>query len=223
VRFLKNKTAGSVCCQPFRFNPCGLPMSAAAVSTTAAVGAAATSTVEATASTIAMETTTAMDRAAAVAAACITASACASVATATGVPASAYVSASTYVPATAVVTMTPTAPTASAPAIPWASANEYAASKPAGSVEAIRRAGIGIVIVIAVIAHWRSAHIAWANPYSHTDLRLRVRQRQHQNAYQSQIFQVPHKIPLFRTAGATQTDSLCRPPGYSFSPWRLSI
>jgi hypothetical protein len=162
-------------------------------------------------------------RAAAVAAACITASAC--VATATGVPASTYVSASTRVPApaaptaaAAIIAITPATPTASAPAIPWAGANEYATRKPARSVVAVRRAGIRRVIVIAVIAHWRSAHIAWAHPYSHTDLRLRVRQRQHQNAYQSQIFQVPHKIPLFRAAGATQTDSLCRPPGCSFHP-----
>jgi hypothetical protein len=89
----------------------------------------------------------------------------------------------------------PTSPTPRAsPAPPRAGANEYAAREPTGSVIPVRSASVRVISVITVVAYRRPAN-------SNTDRnlclrRLRVSQRQHQYRNQSQIFHVPHVIPL---------------------------
>ena len=108
--------------------------------------------------------------------------------------------ASTYETAT-IESMAPTpaaSPTSPAPraspAIPRTGANEYATSKPTGSVVPVRSASVRVISVIAVVAYRRPT-----NSNTHRDLRLRrlrVSQRQHQYRNQSQIFHVPHVIPL---------------------------
>lgn len=108
--------------------------------------------------------------------------------------------ASTYETAT-VESMAPTpaaSPTSPAPraspAIPRTGANEYAASKPTRSVVPIRSASVRVISVVTVVAYRRPA-----NSNTDRDLRLRrlrVSQRQHQHRNQSQIFHVPHVIPL---------------------------
>src|SRR5258706_6401676 len=109
-----------------------------------------------------------------------------------------------------VPTATPTSAPASAPsaspAIPWPGADEHSTCEPVRPVVAVRRARIGIIIVVAVRAHRRSIPVARTKSNTNTDLRLRVSQRQHQHTYQSQIFQVTHGDSLFRSG------SNCKPP-----------
>lgn len=96
--------------------------------------------------------------------------------------------------------VTPTAaPPASSPAIPGAGADEDTACKPVRPVVAVRGTGVGIVSVITVITYRRPAVIGWSDSDTYFDLRLRVRQRNHQNRQQRQIFQVPHMTPFFRS------------------------
>jgi hypothetical protein len=98
-------------------------------------------------------------------------------------------------PATVVAaTIAPSAatPTPAPPAVPTpprASADKQSTRKPARSVVAVRRTGVGIIIVVAVRAYR-------LHSYANRDLRLRIRQRQHQNCDQSQIFHIPHGVPL---------------------------
>jgi hypothetical protein len=72
--------------------------------------------------------------------------------------------------AAAVVAVSPSAPVA---VIPRPGADEHSTSKPAGPIEAVRRAGVRIIIVISIRAHRRPGHIAvsWpisqANTYPH--------------------------------------------------------
>jgi len=61
------------------------------------------------------------------------------------------------------------------PVVPRASTDEDASDKVVGTVEAVRRASIGIVIVVSVRAGWRSSSgISWTNsdPYADSNLRL---------------------------------------------------
>lgn len=86
------------------------------------------------------------------------------------------------------VTITPAAAApAVSPAIPRTSTNEYATHKPVRSVVAVRRARVGIIIVVAVSAGRRSPNIARSNCHANPYLCLRIGQRQHQNSNQSQI------------------------------------
>jgi len=108
--------------------------------------------------------------------------------------------ASTYETAT-VESMAPTpaaSPTSPAPraspAIPRTGANEYAAREPTRSVVPVRSASVRVISVVTVVAYRRPA-----NSNTHRNLclrRLRISQRQHQYRDQSQIFHVPHVIPL---------------------------
>jgi hypothetical protein len=100
------------------------------------------------------------------------------------------IAAPTVAPAPATV-----APTAS-PAIPWAGTDKHSACEPIRPVIAVRRASVRIVPVVAVGAYRCCSDVAWTDSHAHRDLRLRVCQRQHQNRDQSQIFHVPHLIPL---------------------------
>ncbi len=83
--------------------------------------------------------------------------------------------------------------------IPRPGADKHPTREPARSVVTVRRASVRCISVIAVCTHRRSANISRPNSYAHADLRLGIRQRQHQNAHQSQIFYVPHLIPLVQT------------------------
>jgi hypothetical protein len=65
--------------------------------------------------------------------------------------------------------------------IPRPYANKYAVHKPLRPIEAVRRAGVGVVIIIAIGANRRWADISWAviawahsNAYNHS---LRARKR----------------------------------------------
>jgi hypothetical protein len=112
--------------------------------------------------------------------------------------ASSTIEAATIAPASASIeaaTVAPASPTPRAsPAIPGTGANEYAAREPTGSVVTIRSASIRCISVITVVAYRRPA-----NSNTHRNLclrRLRISQRQHQYRNQSQIFHIPHVIPL---------------------------
>jgi hypothetical protein len=75
---------------------------------------------------------------------------------------------------------TPTTPTpGSSPAIPRAGADENSARKPIRPVVAVRRAGVGRVIIVAVLAYRRGPNVAGTKTHAHADLRLRISQRQH--------------------------------------------
>jgi hypothetical protein len=106
-------------------------------------------------------------------------------------PTATYESTSADITAASVeaATITPTAATpTTVPAPPWASTDKQSARKPARSVVAVRRAGVRIIIVVAVCADRFYAD-------SDRDLCLRISQRQHQNRDQSQIFDIPHGVP----------------------------
>jgi hypothetical protein len=64
------------------------------------------------------------------------------------------------------------ASTAPAATVAPAGADEHATSEPIRPIVAVRRASIRRVAVVAVVAHWRTAHVARANPHAHTHLRL---------------------------------------------------
>jgi hypothetical protein len=68
--------------------------------------------------------------------------------------------ASAIVP-TAVVATTPIAATPIA-VVPGAGADKHAAHKPVGPVVAVRRAGVGVIIIIAVGTNWRWAYVSRA-------------------------------------------------------------
>jgi hypothetical protein len=74
--------------------------------------------------------------------------------------------------------------------IPRASADEHAAYKPVRSVIAIRRAGVGIISVIAIRADGSctDARIHWADADAHGNLRVCGPRRKQQNPQQCCIF-----------------------------------
>jgi hypothetical protein len=116
-----------------------------------------------------------------------------------------------------------------APVVPRACADEDAANEVIRPVEAIRRAGVRIVIVIAIRAYWRAcSNVARPNPdaNSNSNLCLRISHRQHQHRQQRKIFQVTHNHPLLQTSpgllgGVQKSKTLpgLWPFGLSFSPW----
>jgi hypothetical protein len=75
-------------------------------------------------------------------------------------------------------------PTAS-PAVPGPDADKHSACKPIRSVVTVRRARVGIIIVISVVTHRRTANVAPSKSHTHSDLSLRISQRQDQNSNQS--------------------------------------
>src|ERR1700722_1979245 len=95
-------------------------------------------------------------------------------------------------PALAAASVETTAPSAAAPVIPRASADKDSTGKPARPVISIRSARVRIVAVVAIITDRSRSHIARANAYADTDLRLRVSQWNHQNRQQRHIFEIPH-------------------------------
>jgi hypothetical protein len=128
-------------------------------------------------------------------------------------PTSAYETASAYETTTAPTATTPTA----APAIPRTGTYKQSARKPVRSVEAVRRAGVRIISIVAV-----RAYRLYAN--SDRDLRLRIGQRQHQNRHQSQIFHIPHVVPpCLRSVVPTSKPIGSRSSRPCFYPKRLYI
>jgi hypothetical protein len=106
---------------------------------------------------------------------------CATIAPATTTPI-----ATTAVIATAVIASTP----ATAISIPGTGPDEHSAGKPVWPVVAIRRTPVRRVSIVAVSAYRRSivsGIIPGADAYPHTDLSLRVRQRNRQNCQQNHI------------------------------------
>jgi len=107
------------------------------------------------------------------------------------------------VPRTAVPFVSP-APASQPPRSvePRASPDEDAASKPVGTVVAVRRASVRIVSVVSVRACRRYADRTDSN--SHCDLRLRVSHWNHQHRQQRNIFQVTHNHLRFRSVHLCQ-------------------
>ena len=75
---------------------------------------------------------------------------------------------------------------------PGSSSEKHSADKPVRPVISVRSARVRIVAVVAIIADRSRSHIARANAYADTDLRLRVSQWNHQNRQQRHIFEIPH-------------------------------
>jgi hypothetical protein len=83
--------------------------------------------------------------------------------------------------------------TVETPVIPGADADEEAAAKPAGTVIAIRRAGIRVIVVIAPLAIWRAviavisgSNHRGADAHSNTDLGARRDRSERKNYKQCQ-------------------------------------
>ena len=74
-----------------------------------------------------------------------------------------------------------TSPSAPAPVIPRAGADEDSAGKPTRPVISIRGTRVRIVAVVTIVADWSRPNIARADTHAHADLRLRVGQWNHQN------------------------------------------
>jgi hypothetical protein len=76
---------------------------------------------------------------------------------------------------------------------PWAGADEDAADEPVRAVETVRRAGIGVIRVVAVGTDRRGADVTRTHANTNRDLRFRRRSREeHKGAQQSQIFEITH-------------------------------
>lgn len=92
------------------------------------------------------------------------------------------------------------------PVVPRSSADEDASDKVVGTIETIRRASIGIVIIVSVRARRRSSSDipgSDSDPHADSNLRLRVSHRQHQYCQQREIFCVTHENPLRQTRRAS--------------------
>src|SRR5208282_6056875 len=126
-----------------------LPVSAAVAAAMAAAARASAATVNATTSRSACNCATADAAANWAASNCTTADATNRSAT--------YDTGATIVAAAAVVTATAVPATAVA-VVPGAGADEYAAGKPIGTVEAVGGAGIRVIIIVAIGAHRRSSN-----------------------------------------------------------------
>ena len=140
-----------------------LPVSAAVAAAMAAAARASAATVEATASRSASDRATANATTSRSACNCATADAAANWAASNCTTADAtnrsatYDTGATIVAAAAVVTATAVPATAVA-VVPGAGADEYAAGKPIGTVEAVGGAGIRVIIIVAIGAHRRSSN-----------------------------------------------------------------
>ena len=86
---------------------------------------------------------------------------------------------STAVPASPVVRAAPVS------VVPRTSADEYPTHKPIRAVEAVGRARVRIVVIVAVRANGRRAVIARSNSDANGDLRLGIRSGEHHYRQQS--------------------------------------
>ncbi len=110
----------------------------------------------------------------------------------------------TSIKAAAVISAIPE-PARMTPVIPRARADKRAAYKPVRTVIAVGRASIRIIVVVPIVADRRTSRVSGTDPNSHrpnpdsyANLRLRIRQRHHQDRQQRQIFRVTH----IRTPGS---------------------
>ena len=73
--------------------------------------------------------------------------------------------------------------------IPGTGADEDAVREPVRAIVAVRRACVGIVIIVSIGACGRSADVSWAKSDANADLRLGLDQRKrHQYTEQEKIF-----------------------------------
>jgi hypothetical protein len=108
----------------------------------------------------------------------------------------------TPVVAASVVTA-PVEPVTVVAVIPGADADEHAINEPIWAVVAVRRASVGVIIIIAVSANWRWAVVnraANANADYHS-LRMRKRRAKEANPEQTGDSQVTHSWTSFSVSG----------------------
>jgi hypothetical protein len=97
-------------------------------------------------------------------------------------------------PTRAAIIATIPEPRRMSPVVPRAYADEDSIYEIVGSVIAIRRTGVRIIVVVPVGTSWRPSHIARTDSDSNPNpnLGLRVRKWHHQNRQQRDIFQITH-------------------------------
>lgn len=108
-----------------------------------------------------------------------------------------------------------------APVVPRADADEHSIHEIVGTIIAVRRTGIWIIIVVSVGTSWRPSHITRTDSYSNpnSNLRLRISKWHHQDRQQRDIFQITHthlRLPeplslLLRSQEAFQSCYLLEP------------
>jgi hypothetical protein len=98
------------------------------------------------------------------------------------------------VPVTATIPATIPEPRGMAPVIPRARSNEDTVYEILRPVVAVGSACIRIIVVIAIGADWRASNVRrpYSDSNSHSNLRLRIRKRHHQDGQQREIFHVTH-------------------------------
>jgi len=110
------------------------------------------------------------------------------------------------------ISVTP-APQPSRTVEPWASSYENAADEPVRIVVAVRRARVRSITVVSVRANRRANGYAnRTDSNSHANLRLRVRQWNHQHCQHCNIFQVTHNhLPLPTRSPRSDQKTLSNP------------
>jgi hypothetical protein len=83
-------------------------------------------------------------------------------------------------------------PARMSPVIPRARANKHAVYKPVRTVITVRRASIWIVVIVSIRANRRTRRVPRTNSDPEANLRLRIRERHHQDRQQRQIFHITH-------------------------------